>query len=85
MLLILYLWFFFFVLIRKVDPYGFERSDDFDFESYEQFMSSYLSILARRAARWKDTYDDKRKISRSRKCKWADTIILMYAMYFLAG
>ncbi|GFO49902.1 growth hormone-regulated tbc protein 1 [Plakobranchus ocellatus] len=54
---------------RKVDPYGFERSDDFDFETYEQFMSSYLSILARRAARWKDTYEDKRKISRSRKLK----------------
>ncbi|GFS23338.1 growth hormone-regulated TBC protein 1 [Elysia marginata] len=54
---------------RKVDPYGFERSNDFDFETYEQFMSSYLSILARRAARWKDTYEDKRKISRSRKLK----------------
>uniref|UniRef100_A0A0B6ZMW0 Growth hormone-regulated TBC protein 1 n=1 Tax=Arion vulgaris TaxID=1028688 RepID=A0A0B6ZMW0_9EUPU len=54
---------------RKVDPYGFQRSDEFDFNSYEEFMSSYLSTLARRASRWKNSYDDARSLSRSRKLK----------------
>ncbi|KAI8430146.1 hypothetical protein MSG28_000535 [Choristoneura fumiferana] len=36
----------------KVDEYGFERHDDFDFESYEEFMSVYLRVLATRAQKW---------------------------------
>ncbi|MEQ2183874.1 Growth hormone-regulated TBC protein 1-A [Goodea atripinnis] len=36
----------------RVDPYGFERSDDFDYESYEELMSEYLVILTRRAIKW---------------------------------
>lgn len=36
----------------KVDEYGFERPEDFDYESYEEHMSQYLPILARRARKW---------------------------------
>ncbi|KZS20994.1 Growth hormone-regulated TBC protein 1-A [Daphnia magna] len=36
----------------KVDEYGFERPDDFDYKAYEAFMSRYMAILARRAIRW---------------------------------
>ncbi|CAG5119981.1 unnamed protein product [Candidula unifasciata] len=53
----------------KVDPYGFLRSEEFDFDSYEEFMSSYLSTLARRASRWKSNYNNTRKLSTSRKLK----------------
>ncbi|XP_059145840.1 growth hormone-regulated TBC protein 1-like isoform X2 [Physella acuta] len=53
----------------KVDPYGFERKEEFDFDAYEKFMSTYLSVLTRRALRWKDTYDGKTKLPRSRKLK----------------
>ncbi|XP_076011751.1 growth hormone-regulated TBC protein 1-A isoform X2 [Genypterus blacodes] len=38
--------------IDSVDPYGFERSDDFDYESYEELMSEYLAVLTRRAIKW---------------------------------
>ncbi|XP_005107894.1 growth hormone-regulated TBC protein 1 [Aplysia californica] len=54
----------------KVDPYGFERPEEFDFKTYEQFMSTYLSVLARRASRWKASYGEADvKLSKSRKLK----------------
>ena len=34
-----------FIFCSKVDPYGFERADDFDYNSYEEFMAAYLSSL----------------------------------------
>ena len=37
----------------SVDAYGFERPGNFDYESYESFMETYLSVLQRRAGRWK--------------------------------
>ena len=36
----------------KIDEYGFERPDDFDYKSYEAFMSHYMTVLTRRAMRW---------------------------------
>ncbi|XP_073995401.1 growth hormone-regulated TBC protein 1-A-like [Rhodnius prolixus] len=36
----------------KVDEYGFERPDDFDYTTYESFMSQYLKILAKRSRKW---------------------------------
>ena len=36
----------------KVDPYGFERPDNFDYENYEDFMAHYLSVLAKRSQKW---------------------------------
>uniref|UniRef100_A0A8B9R3Q1 Growth hormone regulated TBC protein 1 n=1 Tax=Anas platyrhynchos TaxID=8839 RepID=A0A8B9R3Q1_ANAPL len=38
--------------VFKVDPYGFERPDDFDYASYEAFFSRYLVVLTRRAIKW---------------------------------
>ena len=40
------------VRFSKVDPYGFERPDDFDYENYEDFMAHYLSVLAKRSQKW---------------------------------
>ena len=34
------------------DEYGFVRAPDFDYPVQEDFLSSYLAVLARRAARW---------------------------------
>lgn len=41
------------LICSKVDEYGFERSDNFNYEAYDQFMSQYIRILARRSQRWK--------------------------------
>ncbi|MEQ2273952.1 Growth hormone-regulated TBC protein 1-A, partial [Xenotaenia resolanae] len=53
----------------RVDPYGFERSDDFDYESYEELMSEYLVILTRRAIKWTRLLKGKRKVQKSVKLK----------------
>ncbi|XP_017375246.1 growth hormone-regulated TBC protein 1 isoform X3 [Cebus imitator] len=38
--------------VPRIDPYGFERPEDFDAAAYEEFVSGYLVTLARRAAKW---------------------------------
>ncbi|XP_050089385.1 growth hormone-regulated TBC protein 1-A [Anopheles aquasalis] len=35
-----------------VDEYGFKREPDFDYQSYENIMSSYLTVLTTRSMRW---------------------------------
>ena len=35
-----------------MDEYGFERPHDFDYETYEDFMSEYLKVLAKMAKKW---------------------------------
>ena len=52
-----------------MDGYGFERSEDFDEKAYEEFMSTYLMVLARRAARWRPVVVGKQEVPRSRKSK----------------
>lgn len=52
-----------------IDPYGFERPDDFDYSTYEEFMASYLSILARRAKKWEDLLDTKKDVKKGFKVK----------------
>ena len=42
-----------------VDSYGFERPGNFDYESYEKFMETYLAVLQRRAGRWKTVLGDE--------------------------
>lgn len=42
------------VTFSKVDEYGFERPENFNYNVYESFMSNYMRILARRAKRWSD-------------------------------
>ncbi|XP_058404519.1 growth hormone-regulated TBC protein 1 isoform X3 [Diceros bicornis minor] len=38
--------------VPRLDPYGFERPEDFDYAAYEEFFSTYLVILTRRAIKW---------------------------------
>ncbi|XP_056102959.1 growth hormone-regulated TBC protein 1-A isoform X1 [Rhinichthys klamathensis goyatoka] len=53
----------------SVDPYGFERSDDFDYESYEELMSEYLAVLTRRSIKWSKLLQGKRRVDRNLKVK----------------
>lgn len=52
-----------------VDEYGFHRPDDFDYSSYEEFMSSYIRVLAHRASRWDDFMKGVNKVRKSRRVK----------------
>ena len=58
-----------FYVCSKVDGYGFERPEDFDEQSYEEFMSTYLMVLARRATRWRPLVVGQEKVVKSRKRK----------------
>ncbi|KAG8231598.1 hypothetical protein J437_LFUL012290 [Ladona fulva] len=51
--------------MRKIDEYGFERPDDFDYESYEDFMSQYLLVLAKRAKKWSDLFGEGKSLKRN--------------------
>ena len=48
-----------------MDEYGFERPNDFDYESYEEFISSYLKVLARRAKKWRELLGDNKSVKRN--------------------
>jgi hypothetical protein len=48
-----------------VDEYGFERPEDFDYSTYEDFMSHYLVVLAKRARKWSLLLGDKKSIKRN--------------------
>uniref|UniRef100_A0AAR5QJG7 Growth hormone-regulated TBC protein 1 n=1 Tax=Dendroctonus ponderosae TaxID=77166 RepID=A0AAR5QJG7_DENPD len=43
----------------KIDEYGFERPDDFDYKTYDEFMSHYMRTLTRRALRWNSVYKNR--------------------------
>ncbi|KAK7090122.1 hypothetical protein V1264_009964 [Littorina saxatilis] len=53
----------------KVDGYGFERPEDFDEKAYEEFMSTYFMVLARRASRWMPVVVGKEHVPKSAKLK----------------
>lgn len=64
-----------YVFWSSVDPYGFERSKDFDYESYEEFMSEYLVVLTRRSIKWSKLLKGKSKVQKNvkRECEnWTD-------------
>ncbi|PWA19071.1 hypothetical protein CCH79_00004989 [Gambusia affinis] len=63
--------------IYEIDPYGFERSEDFDFESYEELMSEYLIICTRRSIKWSRLLKDTGKVQRNVKCK-CETLTFIY-------
>uniref|UniRef100_A0A3P9L4R6 Growth hormone regulated TBC protein 1 n=1 Tax=Oryzias latipes TaxID=8090 RepID=A0A3P9L4R6_ORYLA len=46
----------------RLDPYGFERSVDFDYASYEELMSEYLVVLTRRSIKWSKLLRVKRYV-----------------------
>ena len=50
-----------------MDEYGFEREDDFDYETYERFMSEYLIVLTRRAVKWDKVIDPQHRTRKSVK------------------
>lgn len=55
--------------VDSVDPYGFERSSDFDYESYEELMSEYLTVLTRRSIKWSKLLKGKQRVERNLKIK----------------
>ncbi|XP_060891916.1 growth hormone-regulated TBC protein 1-A [Labrus mixtus] len=55
--------------VESVDPYGFERSEDFDYESYEELMSEYLAVLTRRSIKWSKLLKGKNKVQKNVKLK----------------
>ena len=56
-------------LYSTVDEYGFERPSDFDYQTYEEFMSNYLSVLSRRARKWSHLLGSKETVGRGFKVK----------------
>ncbi|XP_061619059.1 growth hormone-regulated TBC protein 1-A [Phyllopteryx taeniolatus] len=55
--------------VDRVDPYGFEHPEDFDYESYEELMSEYLVVLTQRSIKWSKLLKSKRKVQRNVKLK----------------
>ncbi|XP_010885020.2 growth hormone-regulated TBC protein 1-A [Esox lucius] len=55
--------------VHSVDPYGFERSPDFDYESYEELMSEYLAVLTRRSIKWSKLLQGRGRLEKSIKVK----------------
>jgi hypothetical protein len=55
------------IFSSKVDGHGFHRPADFDYETHDAFMAAYISVLARRAARWRDLVGSNTKVPLSRK------------------
>ena len=48
-----------------MDEYGFERGEDFNYEAYEEHMSEYLPILARRSRKWSQLLKNPSSLKRS--------------------
>lgn len=67
---------------REVDQYGFERDEDFNYDSYAMFMSEYLSVLARRMAKWNKLMQDSSAIEKSNKGKSIQTVIFCFNTKF---
>ncbi|XP_033480866.2 growth hormone-regulated TBC protein 1-A [Epinephelus lanceolatus] len=55
--------------VDSVDPYGFERSKDFDYDSYEELMSEYLVVLTRRSIKWSKLVKGRGKVQKNVKLK----------------
>ncbi|XP_022358675.1 growth hormone-regulated TBC protein 1 [Enhydra lutris kenyoni] len=51
--------------VPRVDPYGFERPEDFDYAAYEEFASAYLVVLTRRAIKWSKLLKGRGRVQRS--------------------
>ncbi|XP_062575181.1 growth hormone-regulated TBC protein 1-A-like [Saccostrea cucullata] len=56
-------------LRSQVDGYGFDRSHDPNSDAYDDFMASYLPVLARRESRWKSLVSKGGDIAKNRKVK----------------
>ncbi|XP_058452729.1 growth hormone-regulated TBC protein 1-A [Malaya genurostris] len=52
-----------------VDEYGFKREPDFDYQSYENIMSSYYTVLTTRSIRWQKFAKETDILTNPRKLK----------------
>ncbi len=57
------------MLRSNVDEYGFRRPDNFDYERYEKFMSSYLGILAKRSKKWDKLLKGEKRLKSNSKLR----------------
>jgi len=65
-----------------VDAYGFERPADFDYKSYDEFMSHYVPVLARRAGRWATLLDGTEHLTVTQKCNSCLLYNVTYLSHF---
>ncbi|XP_041935610.1 growth hormone-regulated TBC protein 1-A-like isoform X2 [Alosa sapidissima] len=54
---------------QRVDPYGFERPESFNYESHEEMMSEYLAVLQRRSVKWSKLLQGNVKVEKNLKVK----------------
>ncbi|XP_077072936.1 growth hormone-regulated TBC protein 1b [Siphateles boraxobius] len=54
---------------RSIDQYGFERSEDFSYESNEELMAEYLAVLTRRSKKWSKLLEGTVKVEKNLKVK----------------
>lgn len=54
---------------QRVDPYGFERPEDFNYESHEEMMAEYVAVLRRRSAKWSKLLQGGEKVEKNLKVK----------------
>ncbi|XP_069060772.1 growth hormone-regulated TBC protein 1 isoform X1 [Pleurodeles waltl] len=55
--------------IDRIDSYGFERPDSFDYAGYEEFLSRYLVVLTRRAIKWSKLLQGNSGVEKSMRVK----------------
>ncbi|XP_068121364.1 growth hormone-regulated TBC protein 1 [Hyperolius riggenbachi] len=55
--------------VPRIDFYGFERPEEFDYTSYEDFHSRYLVVLTRRAIKWSKLMQKSTAVEKSLKVK----------------
>ncbi|KAG7331340.1 hypothetical protein KOW79_005309 [Hemibagrus wyckioides] len=53
----------------RTDKYGFQYSEDFNYEAYEEMMSEYLPVLARRSEKWSRLLKENTKVDKNLKVK----------------
>uniref|UniRef100_A0A8C2G3F6 Growth hormone regulated TBC protein 1b n=1 Tax=Cyprinus carpio TaxID=7962 RepID=A0A8C2G3F6_CYPCA len=54
---------------QRVDQYGFERSEDFSYESYEDQMSKHSAVVTRRSKKWSKLLQGTVKVEKNVKVK----------------
>ncbi|KAM4794866.1 growth hormone-regulated TBC protein 1 [Rhinophrynus dorsalis] len=55
--------------IPRIDAYGFERPEEFDYAFYEEFLSRYLVVLTRRAMKWSKLLQKSSAVEKNMKVK----------------
>ncbi|KAM9487072.1 growth hormone-regulated TBC protein 1b [Clarias gariepinus] len=53
----------------RVDKYGFEHSKDLNSETYEEMMTEYIPVLARRSEKWSRLLQENTKMDKNIKVK----------------